>query len=276
MSSAPWLPRKLVRSVRNLYLHGLDTLDRLSGRCDPMTPPRALHFVGGGDFKAVGLAYLEHFKALGGLAPHHAVLDIGCGTGRMAVPLLDYLDASASYTGFDISRPAISWCSSHISARNQRFRFEHADIYNLEYNAAGTMGADSYRFPCSDDSVDFAFATSVFTHIHSHEVRHYFAELRRVMRPGARALVTFFVVDRADTNPTGSAFGFRHEVRDGYTIDPKTPERAIGYPESWLRTAVADAGLEVQEPIRYGSWSGREDGHDFQDILVIQRIGAGR
>ena len=54
--------------------------------------PRGLSFVGCGDFEQIGREYLGHFKELGGLRPDSRVLDIGCGIGRMAIPLMDYLD----------------------------------------------------------------------------------------------------------------------------------------------------------------------------------------
>ena len=37
-----------------------------------------------------------------GLPRDGAVLDVGCGLGRMALPLLDYLGAAGRYEGFDV------------------------------------------------------------------------------------------------------------------------------------------------------------------------------
>ena len=267
------LPRPLVRCLRHAWLTLLDARDRVGGGADELIPPRTLHFVGGGDYREVGNAFLGHFRAIGGLGPDEQVLDIGCGTGRMAVPLLGYLGERGGYTGFDISRRAIDWCAAKISARNPRFRFVHADIYNLEYNPHGTLGADAYRFPCGDASVDFAFATSVFTHMHAGEIRHYLAELRRVLKPQGRALLTFFICGEASTGANGhahAAMDFRFAQGEGFTIDPQTPERAMGYREPWLRDALAGAGLAIDEPIRYGGWSGRADAVDFQDMVRVR------
>jgi len=98
------VPRSVVRMARQIYLAALDALDRVAGRSDELIPPRTLHFVGGGDFRSVGNAFLGHFREIGKLGPNECVLDIGCGTGRMAVPLLGYLGERGSYIGFDVSR----------------------------------------------------------------------------------------------------------------------------------------------------------------------------
>jgi protein-L-isoaspartate O-methyltransferase len=62
----------------------MDTVER--NRFLPAPAPESV-FVGDGDYRAIGAEYLGHFVRLGGLKPSDRVLDIGCGIGRMAVPL---------------------------------------------------------------------------------------------------------------------------------------------------------------------------------------------
>ena len=54
-------------------------------------PPAELTFCGDGDYRAIGAEFLGHFVRLADLRPHERVLDIGCGIGRMAVPLTQFL-----------------------------------------------------------------------------------------------------------------------------------------------------------------------------------------
>ena len=67
----------------------------------PLAPPPAeLNFVGTPDnFAEVGQQFFDIFVRDGGLKPHHRVLDVGCGVGRMALPLTGYLTPPGDYDG---------------------------------------------------------------------------------------------------------------------------------------------------------------------------------
>src|ERR1700694_451969 len=105
----PRLPRALRRSFRRALYLPINLLDALAGRPDPLLPPRGACAVGEGEFRAVGEEFLRHFREIGGLEPGHRVLDVGCGIGRMAVPLTEYLEGRGSYEGFHVSREGGAW-----------------------------------------------------------------------------------------------------------------------------------------------------------------------
>ncbi|SRR6266404_1785577 len=67
-----------------------------------LTPPDELMFVGGGleDFNKVGEAFLRDFQIRCRLRPNERVLDVGCGVGRIAIPLTEFLNSDARYEGF--------------------------------------------------------------------------------------------------------------------------------------------------------------------------------
>src|SRR5579862_1080583 len=75
----------------------------------PLLPPISLHCIGSGDFLAIGDEFFGYFNALADLKPDERVLDIGCGTGRMARPLAGYLK-KGSYYGIDIVKSSVEWC----------------------------------------------------------------------------------------------------------------------------------------------------------------------
>jgi ubiquinone/menaquinone biosynthesis C-methylase UbiE len=269
------LPRSVTKWLRHAYFRMLDLRDRFTGRSNPDVPPRSLQLVGvSADYLSVGRRWLAHFVDVADLRPDDAVLDIGCGPGRMATPLLGYLSETGSYVGFDINAETISWNDSHIASRNSRFRFVFADIRNKEYNPRGAINASEYRFPCADESIDFAFAGSVFTHMRSADIRHYLAEVRRCLKVTGRALLTFFVLDVENLRlvETGKAqYDFRAKLDDCYTIDRQVPERAVAYTDAALRELVTGAGLAIREPILWGSWSGRASMLNTQDAVIVVR-----
>jgi SAM-dependent methyltransferase len=236
-------------------------------------PPRRLSFVGRGDFERTGDEYLDHFGKLGRLRPGDRVLDMGCGIGRMAIPLMGYLEGG-SYEGFDVGRAMIRWCDRELTPRRPDFRFTWAPVYNQKYNPFGTVAAAEFRFPYEDSSFDFAFATSLFTHLVRDETEHYLREAARVLRPGGTALLTFFLLDEhaeAEVAAGRASFDFRHPIEGGFTTDPSQPEEAIAYRAGDLRELIAAAGLEIEEPIRFGLWSNHPDAAAGQDIILAHR-----
>ena len=109
-------------------------------------PPESLIAkVGPGDYVTIGYEFFHYLVAIGGLRPDAAVLEVGCGCGRMAVPLSRYIK-SGSYEGFDVDREAITWCQENISPNHPNFRFRHLDIYNAHYNPTGKIKASELSF----------------------------------------------------------------------------------------------------------------------------------
>jgi SAM-dependent methyltransferase len=257
----------LAERVRDsLRLRALDVRDRVSGRADRLVPPRRLDFAGHSDFVDTGDEFLGHFVELGGLQPHHAVLDVGCGMGRMARPLAGYLDRTGSYDGFDVNRDGIGWCRRRY-ARHDNFRFQVADLYNRRYNPHGAHAAAEYRFPYDDARFDIALATSVLTHLLEQDADHYLAELARVLKPDGRALVTFFLLNDDSRRLLGegrSALRFLDPDDHVSVVDADLPEEAVAYDEGWVRERLP--GAEV----RYGSWCGRDEHASFQDLVVAR------
>lgn len=257
------------------YLRELwrDSLDVAMRRRPPLMPPRRLQWYVGGQFEQVGELYAGFFRDRAGLRPDDAVLDIGCGVGRLAAPLTSYLGPSARYEGFDIIERGIVWCRRHITARYPNFRFQVADVYNRFYNPHGRYPASEYRFPYPDASFDFAFATSLFTHMLPDDSENYLREAGRVLRPGGTCVATFFLLD--DETERAIAAGrttpdFGHQGVGYRTVSLAEPEQAIAYPVEWVTDLHDRASLEIREIVR-GRWRGV--GSEYgQDIVVSQRL----
>lgn len=222
----------------------------------------------------MGKLFLGYFVELCSLARDAKVLDVGCGMGRMALPLTQYLSPKGQYTGFDIVPEGIAWCRRKISPRFPNFRFELVDIRNPMYNPAGTYAPTEFRFPYEDNAFDFVVLTSVFTHMVPQDLEHYVSEIVRVLKPHGQCLITFFLLNEESTAliaAGASSLPFCHAMQGCLTVKPECPEYAIAYDEPWIRSQYRKYRLTIQEPIYYGAWPGRGQHYSYQDIIVATK-----
>ena len=272
-----YVPHSAIRIARRVYYWPGDFLHGALKRRPELTPPRAVsRYVGEGDFKSVGSTYAKWIIELAGLTRKDKILDVGCGIGRMAVPLIPYLDAEGKYEGFDVVPEGIEWCDKNITRRYPNFRFRVADIYNKQYNPKGKVASSEYRFPYEDGYFDVVFLGSVFTHMRPADTTHYVREIGRVLKTGGRCFATFFLLNAeslASIENGHSLLDFRYPLDACLTIDKRTPERAVGYHEAVVREMFGKEKLTVVEPVRFGSWSGRSDCLGYQDIVIAQKAG---
>ena len=235
-------------------------------------PPEERNFAGDGDFRAIGAEFLTHFVDLGGLVPAAKVIEIGCGIGRMALPLTQYL--TGSYDGVDIVLHGIDWCSRVITPVYDTFRFHRLDVRNPVYNPGGELAAERAVMPFAAGSFDFAILTSVFTHLDEIAITAYVAELARLLRPGGRCFLSLFLMNdsaRAGIWAGESRFPFDTQgTGPVFEAEPDRPGHAVACDEAWLNGLLAHHGLDPARPVNYGSWSGQKASH-YQDRVVVEK-----
>jgi SAM-dependent methyltransferase len=107
------------------------------------------------------------------------VLDFGCGTGRVLRHFAD-LAPGTELVGCDIHWPSVEWATRHLAPG---FRFLANDPLP--------------PLPEPDGSFDLVYGMSVFTHLTDSWSR-WLLELRRVLRPGGVAILTFLGEDMAE------------------------------------------------------------------------------
>jgi SAM-dependent methyltransferase len=244
-------------------------------RTKELVPPREIlpSYAHKSNFRRAGRRFrraaIKH-----GLVPDDRILELGCGAGRFAVAMAGHLSDRGSYIGIDPAKRSIEICNEWIASKIGGFQFVWADLYNARYNPTGQIRATDYRFPCEDESIDFAFSNSLFTHLLPDDTAHYLAELGRVLKPGGRALNTIFVLNdetHALLKDQDSGHGKLHHFEDvAWIKDRKQPERWIGFDEAFLRQAQEAAGLRVEEVV-FGQWPGRDTpgiGFGKKDAIV--------
>jgi len=137
------------------------------------THPEDLAVGGKGEFESMGRLELEILR-LEGLQPHHTLLDLGCGTGRLAVQAIPYL-VGGCYIGVDISPTMLAKATRRV-----------ADMGLDGRCAVSWVHQRTARFPQADAAVDMLCAFSVFTHMEHEDTFLYLKEARRIVRPGGR------------------------------------------------------------------------------------------
>jgi SAM-dependent methyltransferase len=236
-------------------------------------PPPELTSCGDGDYRAIGAEFLGHFVRLGDLQPNDRVLDIGCGIGRMAVPLTQFLSDEGQYTGIDIVTDGIAWCDTTITAAYPNFSFQHLDLQNTLYNPAGVLNPADIRLPFADNSFDFICLVSVITHVEAAVLENYAKEIARLLAPGGRCFATAFLINPPARDALRSGDGRLNFDPDAegpeLHADPSAPMAAVAFDEDFLLEKFLRVGLHRHRPAAYGCWNGRPSGV-FQDICIFE------
>jgi SAM-dependent methyltransferase len=265
------IPKQIKNGMRQIGLLLIDSYEYIFGFRDKLSPPKRLVNINDGDSKKIGEEFLQYFINIGGLKSTDSVLDVGCGFGRMARPLTNYLSDGGKYEGFDILTKGVNWCAKNFTPRFPNFHFQLIDVYNARYNPKGNYVAAEYKFPFEDNSFDFIFLTSVFTHMLPKDIENYMSEISRVLKKDGKCLITYFVLNNDSRNQIDkneSEFSFKYKLEDYSIEDDAKPEYAVAYEEENVRNLYNRHGINIIDPIHYGSWSGRKDFLSFQDIIV--------
>ncbi|MCF7550563.1 class I SAM-dependent methyltransferase [Pseudonocardia sp. WMMC193] len=134
------------------------------------------------------------------IAPGATVLDIGCGTGEVALRAAEAVP-SARVTGVDPDGDAIAVARRKAAARGLGARFEQGYAQHL---------------PAGDGSVDRVVSSLMLHHLPEDATLATLHEVRRVLAPGGSLHLVDTDADRpewsAALRPLRAAFGLLHRV----------------------------------------------------------------
>ncbi len=154
------------------------------------------------------------------LGPDSVVMDLGCGIGRVAkhvAPRVGRLIAA------DSSPQMLSFAHERMP-----------DADNVDF-----VTVEGTSIPVADDAVDFTYSLVTLQHLEREAAFLLLRELRRVMRPGATAYLTF-----ANLAAPEYLTAFVRYAENGDVADPR---RARFYTEEELRIMLETSGFEGVE-----------------------------
>ena len=152
----------------------VDTVNRL---LESHPRDEAMKLAVGGNFQALG-AVMRAILIKAGLKPEHYLVDVGCGSGRLAIALRSYL--TGRYLGVDVVPKLLAYAREASGRPDWRFA-EPGGI----------------AIPERDETADMVCFFSVLTHLMHEDGFRYLMEAKRVLKPGGIVVFSFldFVVE---------------------------------------------------------------------------------
>jgi cyclopropane fatty-acyl-phospholipid synthase-like methyltransferase len=233
------------------------------------------------DYLSAGITTFNRIKQVCQLKPSHKVLDLGSGCGRVALPLILYLDheLGGHYEGLEVAKDMVEWCQqSSLSSTNANFTW--ADLHSQQYFPEGKHKPEDYIFPYNLNSMDTIFACSLFTHMFPEGVLNYLNEIAGVMKPSGKFYTTIFMITpEAELRlQSTSVFKFRYSFTPvnspavlssqdcRYEMEDRK-DIAVAYSKGYFEELLALVKLKI-DWMKQGTWS-KGVPNWTQDELVI-------
>jgi SAM-dependent methyltransferase len=220
-----------------------------------------------------GIRFVNDLK-FWGLRKLDQVLELGCGCGRIAVPLGIFLDVKGNYLGLDYRNDLIQWASDNISSVFFNVAFQYVDIYSPVYNTKGKIKAEDFSFPSNPNSYDVVIVDSLFNHFQAAGVANCLHEIKRVLKSKGWALCTFFCLNdihKKNITESKSPLEFTYQVEEGVKRCYAQPDSAVAFEESTLIRMIDISGLEL-EHVEWGDWSDHGNLNFRQDYFYLSKL----
>ena len=145
----------------------------------------------GGMWDEIGQLQFDFLKS-GGMEPGHYLLDIACGSLRLGVKAIPYLE-TGHYLGIEKEQDLL----------DAGLREELPEGLAAEKQPKLVCSSE-FEFEKFAEKPDFAIAQSLFTHLTTEMIDKCFAKLRPRMKENSKFYGTFFETDSAASNPEQS------------------------------------------------------------------------
>ena len=139
-------------------------------------------------------AFREQILGFANLTPGEAVLDVGCGTGSLAIAAKRHVGSTGTVYGIDASPEMLARAGKKAAKTGLEVVFRNGAAQAL---------------PFADGQFDAVLSTLLLHHLPRTARQQCASEMRRVLKPGGRALVVDFA-GSADRESSLRAHIHRH------------------------------------------------------------------
>jgi SAM-dependent methyltransferase len=212
-------PSSAPRPAKDPVAQSMEGINKYAEPLSATAVDRGVHrnFVGG-MWDEIGTLQFDYLVAQG-LQPGHRLLDVGCGAMRGGIHFAKYLEPS-HYYGVDVNESLIQAALTH--------ELPQAGFAD-RVPAANLRVTDSFD---SDFGVqfDYAIAVSLFTHLPLNYIKLCLFQVAKVMPPGGRFFVTYFVAppELAYDEPLKQVVATTHSQRDPFHYRVEEMQWAAG------------------------------------------------
>ncbi len=174
-----------------------------------------------------GLSTAQHIAKVTRMTPNDAVLEIGCGAGRVGDKMAPMC---REWTGADVSQNMLGFAKEALT-KHPNVRFVHLNGFDLT--------------GVPDAAVDIVYCTAVFMHLDEWDRYRYVSEAFRILRPGGRVYFDNFDL----RSPQGWAL-FQDMCNLDVAVRPPNVSKASTAEElSWYaeKAGFEQVGIETGE-----------------------------
>jgi len=166
------------------------------------------------------------------LNPGDRVLDLGCGTGALAIRLTRQ---DCEVTGVDISTPMLEQAVHNVRQASLKERVTLRALGAVELNTA-----------FGDSSFDAVVSTLVFSELSEDEMAYTLAECWRILRRGGQLLVADEVRPKSILGRIGAFFLRLPFAVVAFVLTQNTTHQVAG-----LREQIEGAGFRIVDTVEY-------------------------
>jgi SAM-dependent methyltransferase len=209
-----------------------------------------------------------------------ALLDYGCGLGRIAYAFTSYFRKTGSYYGYEIHPTALAFLKkAYEGYPNARFMGEPIQVsesyvevaQGAPRSAGDRIKSEDVRVSrVLDKKVDVQWSCSVFTHMYEQPIINVLRDFNTLLKPGGICVNTWLVVDEFAQSALDCGLADRKlpfEIDGFLTYSKENPLLCSAYRIRDVRRIYEAAGQKIVE-ILWGSWSGRQNDLTSQDVIV--------